>query len=129
MRIAPVGTNDPMTMILSPIFKYIAIIFLFLATAVGAQENGRSPLDQVVPVADEGLDDEDLATAIGPTAEELLAEEFARYKELALSGVLDEAENTAKRIIELQIRISGPASTGTAKALTNLAIIRNARLK
>ncbi len=118
-----------MTMILSLIFKYIAIIFLFLATAVGAQENGRnddrSPLDQVVPVADEGLDDEDLATATGLAAEELLAEEFARYKELALSGVLDEAENTAKRIIELQIRISGPASTGTAKALTNLAIIQH----
>ncbi len=118
-----------MTMILSPIFKYIAIIFLFLATAVGAQENGRnddrSPLDQVVPVADEGLDDEDLATATGLAAEELLAEEFARYKELALSGVLDEAENTAKRIIELQIRISGPASTDTAKALTNLAIIQH----
>ncbi len=160
---APVGTNDPMSMMLSRTLNYIAIIFLCLATAVGAQENGRndngdpldqvvpvtdegaddldpldqvvrvadedaddrSPLDQVVPVADEGLDNAILATATGVEAEELLAREFARYKELASDGVLDEAQNVAKRIVELQIRISGPLSTDTANALTNLAIIQH----
>ncbi len=143
---APVGTNNPMSTMLIRTLIYIAVIFLCLATAVGAQDNGRnddgdpqdqvvpvadeglddrSPLDQVVPVADEGLDNASPATVTGPEAEELLAREFARYRELASSGVLDEAQNVAKRIVELQISASGPLSTDTAKALTNLAIIQH----
>ena len=146
MRITPVGTNYPMSMMLSRITKYIAVIFLFLAMAVSAQENGRndegspldqvvpvaeenldegSPLDQVVPVADENLDSEDLATGADLAVEEQLGKAFTRYKELAMSGVFDEAENVAKRIVELQIRISGPTSTDTAKALTNLGIVQH----
>ncbi len=106
----------------------IAIIFLCLATVAGAQENGLDdvgPLDQVVPVADEEADNAIPVTGTDLEDEELLAEEFARYKELASDGVLDEAENIAKRIVELQIRVTGPVSTDTAKALTNLAIVQH----
>ena len=38
---------------------------------------------------------------------------------------LDEAENLAKRMVELSIRISGPTSSDTAKALNNLAVVQH----
>lgn len=128
-NVTAITTNDYISMMSGRIFKYIAVIFLCQAAAAGAQENGRNddedPLDQVVPVADEGPVEENPATDTGPATEELLAQEFARYKELVSADVLDEAENVAKHIVELQIRINGPMSTDSAKALTNLAIIQH----
>lgn len=81
-------------------------------------------LDQVVPVADEVPPEAD---PVEPEIDDrtALRQEFARYKELKASGSLDEAENVAKRIIELSIRVSGSTSTETAKALSNLALIQH----
>lgn len=102
-------------------------------------ETGDEPglLDQVVPVADEEdaditADDAELATVpeAGFEAEELtdedqLIREFQLYKELMANDILDEADNVAKRVVELAIRTKGPESRDTAKALTNLAIVQH----
>ncbi|MFQ5609083.1 MAG: tetratricopeptide repeat protein [Woeseiaceae bacterium] len=118
-------------------YPIAATILTALAWAtVGAQENdaGTEPadgydgpitvLDQVVPVADE-------TPAEGPPVEEepdpreALVAEFDRFKQLRENKVYDEAENVAKRIVEMAIRISGPQSADTSKALTNLGIIQH----
>ena len=90
------------------------------------------PDEQTVPVADEVVDDfEDAATvpeedeASELSDEELLMQHYARYRELVNAGVLDEADSVAKRVIELAIRVTGPRSVETAKALTNLAIVQH----
>ena len=56
--------------------------------------------------------------------EALLQEEFGRFKELMANGSIDAADTTAKRIVELAIRTSGPQSPETARALTNLGIVQ-----
>lgn len=85
-------------------------------------------LDQTVPVADEPSD-------AGPppmsaeeeeaAARQELADAFERFNELRAGGVFDEAENVAKRVIELSIRLNGPSSVDTAKALNNLGVIQH----
>lgn len=93
----------------------------------GSDDNDGGPLDQVVPVADAGADavvatvprDEDL------TAEELLIEEFTRYRRLVREGALDEADTSAKRIVEMVIRIHGAQSLETSKALNNLGLVQH----
>jgi tetratricopeptide (TPR) repeat protein len=97
------------------------------AYAVAQESLDEGPitvLDQQVPVAEEGPPEPDSGEA-GLDQQASLAQEFARYKELMASGLLDEAENAAKRIIELSIELSGPTSTETAKALSNLALIQH----
>ncbi|HNP35681.1 MAG TPA: tetratricopeptide repeat protein [Woeseiaceae bacterium] len=98
-------------------------------------------LDQVVPVADDldegqrAIDDgTDVAGSVGPPTEadeeknltdrELLELEFSRFARLKENGMLDEAENSAKRAIEMSIRSSGPTSNETGKALSNLATVQ-----
>ncbi len=56
---------------------------------------------------------------------ELMMIEFQRYKELLSADSLDEAENSAKRIIEMAIRETGPTSNDTGKALINLAVVQH----
>ena len=94
-------------------------------------------LDQVVPVADEedaSVAEEDAELATVPeagfeaevlTEEDQLVREFRLYKELMANDILDEADNVAKRVVELAIRTKGPESRDTAKALTNLAIVQH----
>ena len=86
------------------------------------------PGEQLVPVADEAQAEPatvpaDPAAAM-LTDEELLVQQFLRYKELMEARVYDEADSVAKRAIELAIRVSGPRSNVTAKALTNLAVVQ-----
>lgn len=93
-----------------------------------ASDDGRiSVLDQTVPVADPDptLDAAADATVPEITDRERLHAEFERFKELRNAGVYDEAENSAKRIIEMAIALSGPRSTDMAKALTNLAVVQH----
>jgi tetratricopeptide (TPR) repeat protein len=59
------------------------------------------------------------------TEEEMLLNEFERFRGLLGGGALDEADASAKRIIELAISTSGPRSGEMAKALTNLAIVQH----
>jgi len=77
-----------------------------------------------VPVAEDDLEAEVAADLPLMTDEELLQAEFERFKELLGSGALDEADASAKRIIELAIGTSGPQSAEMARALTNLAIVQ-----
>ncbi|MDJ0916732.1 MAG: tetratricopeptide repeat protein [Woeseiaceae bacterium] len=78
-------------------------------------------LDQVVEVAE----DAPAEPIEEVTDEELLQQAFLRYRELMDDGIFDEADNAAKRVVELAIRVSGPNSTETARALTNLGIVQH----
>ena len=118
-----------MTMILMRILRYFSVAMLLLAVATSnAQEEAISPLDQIVPVAEEGIDDGNDGSEMSVpeiSDEDLLAQEFERYKDFMKNGVLDEADTVAKRIIEIAIRLKGPQSNDTARALTNLAIVQH----
>ncbi len=117
------------------------------ATAVGDER--ITVLDQVVPVAeepaggepvgeppvDDDADDSPVGDeAVGPPAasatdtalseREQLTAAFNRFREYREAGMLDEADNAAKRAVELSLEISGPTSNDTAKALTNLATVQ-----
>ena len=82
-------------------------------------------LDQTVPVADDGPPVDEQPIDEQPIDErELMLAEFERFKELQQNKVYDEAVNVAKRIVELSIRVSGPRSEDTAKALTNLGVVQ-----
>ncbi len=94
------------------------------ATDDPANDEAITVLDQTVPVAEEGPPEEDPAIE-GIDDMQLLVAEFERFKELKANGVLDQAENVAKRMIELSIRISGPTSNDTARALNNLAVVQH----
>ena len=107
---------------------YIALL-LVLSTAHASQarqsdaDEDASPLDQVVPVAAE-----DVGAATGQeeiASEERLLQEFAKYRRLLSEDSLDEADVTAKRIVEMAIKIYGPQSRETASALNNLGIVQH----
>jgi len=55
---------------------------------------------------------------------QLMILEFQRYKELLRTDSLDEAQDSAKQIIEMAIRVTGPTSNDTGKALINLAVVQ-----
>ena len=88
------------------------------------------PNSQIVPVAEEGLDegaDLDGGTNVGvpeDSEEQLILREFELFKQLVADGVFDEADTVAKRLVELTLRTKGPQSNDFAKALTNLAIVQ-----
>jgi tetratricopeptide (TPR) repeat protein len=111
--------------------KYIALLIaLSAATSSQAQQTGTdaeiSPVDQVVPVADDANDEAEIAAAADDTLtdEERLSNEFERYRRLVSEGAMDEADTSAKRIVEMAIRVYGPQSHETAKALNNLALVQ-----
>jgi len=79
---------------------------------------------QVVPVAEEGIDETQDFSVPEVSDEDTLTSEFLLFKQLMLDGVLDEADSVAKRVVELAIRLKGPQSSESAKALTNLAIVQ-----
>jgi tetratricopeptide (TPR) repeat protein len=80
--------------------------------------------EATVPVAEDDLEADLAAEVPAITEEQMLLDEFERFKELLSSGALDEADASAKQIIELSISTSGPRSGNMAKALTNLAIVQ-----
>ena len=108
-----------------------------LADTSAADPQAKLPSDfvpegQIVPVAEEGIDDEAEGDVIDgddyvipeATPEETLASEFDLFKELMKDKVFDEADTVAKRVVELAIELHGPQSNEFAKALTNLAIVQ-----
>jgi tetratricopeptide (TPR) repeat protein len=112
--------------------KYVAFLLAISAAfAVQAQQIGDddegNPLDQVVPVADAEPDTAETAVAAEDelTLDEQLAMEFERYRRLVDEGAMDEADVSAKRIVEMVIRIHGPESLEASKALNNLALVQN----
>lgn len=86
------------------------------------------PQDQVVPVAEEGIENAiaelDQATVPELDDKDRLLAEFELFKQLMDDNVLDEADTVAKRVVEMAIDTHGPQSNEFAKALTNLAIVQ-----
>lgn len=112
--------------------KYVAFsLAISAAFAVQAQQIGNddesSPLDQVVPVADAEPDPAEPVAAAEDelTLDEQLAIEFERYRRLVNEGAMDEADVSAKRIVEMVIKIHGPESLEASKALNNLALVQH----
>ncbi len=117
-------------MIFKNLRTLLILVGLGIANPCAAQEaDDDGPitvLDQVVPVAEaEPSADEPDAADPDISLEEQLEEEFERYKNLNEAGVYDEAENAAKRVVQLAIREYGPDSTETAKALSNLGLVQH----
>jgi len=90
-------------------------------------EDDAGPLEQTVPVADESTEvavnapDE----ADQQVSEEALLAEFAHFRELIAERNYDAADTSAKRVVEMAIRIHGPQSLETAKALSNLGLVQH----
>ena len=82
-------------------------------------------LEQTVPVADEPAPPQDTAANNDePTGDDVLRE-YERFTLLLEEQNYDEADISAKRIIEMVIRVYGPVSHETAKALNNLGYVQN----
>ena len=82
-------------------------------------------LEQSVPVADEPADAAEIpASDDAPTNEDVLRE-YSRFLQLLDEQNYDEADISAKRVIEMTIRVYGPVSHETAKALNNLGYVQN----
>jgi len=114
------------------VLKYFALFFAISANyASQAQQiqndDESGPLDQVVPVAEEDSADSVPAESIDDnrTLDERLAAEFERYRRLIGEDAMDEADVSAKRIVEMVIRLHGPNSLETSKALNNLALVQS----
>lgn len=90
-----------------------------------ADDEGIGPLDQTVPVADEAEDSLAPDDAPREVTEEDALREFARFKQLLTDRNFDEADVSAKRVVEMSIKVFGPRSRETAKALNNLAIVQH----
>ena len=116
----------------------LAVSLFFVSVAANSQEDPASdeeisPLDQTVPVADEAVTDEpvlqDDAVAQepvnAPVTEEDALREFTRFRQLLADRNFDEADVSAKRVVEMSIKVFGPQSHETAKALNNLAIVQH----
>jgi tetratricopeptide (TPR) repeat protein len=125
-------------MISKRIIGFYALLITVVGSLASAEETRPEPsgdddaglMDQVVPVADD-----DAAEAAGPNTappqpsmsspqEEMLFQ-FETYKRLMRDGIYDEADTVAKRIVTLAIQVTGPQSSETAKALTNLGIVQH----
>ena len=94
-----------------------------------AESESRVPVDfvqegQIVPVAEEGIDEGDDFSVPEANDNETLLAEFVLFKQLMQDKVFDEADTVAKRVVELAIQTKGPQSNEFAKALTNLAIVQ-----
>ena len=126
---------------MSMIFKIFLRTFLFAVFAAasvgiaqempdetGADDDGGL-MDQVVPVAEDDANAEPQLAGppqdpgLSPKAE--LRQKFENYKRLMNEGIYDEADTVAKQIVTLTIEITGPRSSETAKALTNLGIVQH----
>ena len=109
--------------------SFVALL-LAAVTAVQAQEpadvaDEAGLLEQTVPVADEpAAAAEEPQRNDTPTSDDVLSE-HARFLQLLEEQNFDEADIAAKRVIEMTIRLYGPVSHETAKALNNLGFVQN----
>ncbi len=102
--------------------------FLLLAAAAPAfgqnsqDDEPAGPLEQTVPVAEEEASASDGPL---PLTEEQILREFDIFQRYLADKNYDEADVSAKRIVEMAIRFYGPQTHETAKALNNLAIVQH----
>lgn len=110
----------------------VAALLFVLSTAAQGQdpqpvEEEPGPLEQTVPVASENAEITDVAADevdLPPTEDDLLAE-FAHFRDLIAERNYDAADASAKRVVEMAIRIHGPQSLETSKALSNLGLVQH----
>jgi len=108
----------------------VSLLAISIAGICHAQEtvSQPDPGEQVVPVAEERpepvADESPEPAGDGLSDEELMLQEFERYRRYLDEGSMDEADIAAKRIVEMAIRIYGPQSLETSKALNNLALVQ-----
>lgn len=107
-----------------------AALLVTLSMAANGQEQATedelaSPLDQTVPVAEEEPVAEPADVPEQQATEADVLREFARFRELLSERNYDEADISAKRVVEMTIKTYGPQSHETAKALNNLAIVQH----
>jgi tetratricopeptide (TPR) repeat protein len=125
-------------MIYKSLLRLAAVLIVFAGgTALAAEEplvddagDDGGLMDQTVPVADDDAAAEAAAQAGPPRRREAdlreqLLDEFENYKRLMSEGIYDEADTVAKRVVTLSIQLTGPRSSETAKALTNLGIVQH----
>lgn len=95
----------------------------------GNNDDDTTPLDQAVTVAEDGQTAIDTAANAAQDGEELteeaFREEFMRYRRLVDEAAMDEADVSAKRIVQMTIKMFGPESLETSKALSNLAYVQS----
>jgi tetratricopeptide (TPR) repeat protein len=108
---------------------FIALL-LTAAGAAQAQElvdpvEDAGLLDQTVPVADEPANAEEVAASDDTPTVDDVQREYARFLQLLDEQNFDEADISAKRVIEMTIRVYGPLSHETAMALNNLGYVQN----
>ncbi len=106
-----------------------AALLLALSLSAHGQDlaDEAGPLEQTVPVADEGAGIEqstDDPTIQEATESELLRE-FTRFRELIAEKNFDAADASAKRVVGMAIRLHGAESLETSKALSNLGVVQH----
>ena len=101
-----------------------SIVLTFALTLIGVSTLHAQDEEQIVPVAEESIDEGSDYFVPDVTPEDELVAEFELFKQLMKENVFDEADTVAKRVVELAIRTHGPQSNEFAKALTNLAIVQ-----
>jgi len=127
-----------MSMIYKSLLRLAAVLIVFAGgTALAAEEplvddaaDDGGLMDQTVPVAEDDAAAAAAAQAGPPRRREAdlreqLLDEFENYKRLMSEGIYDEADTVAKRVVTLSIQLTGPRSSETAKALTNLGIVQH----
>jgi tetratricopeptide (TPR) repeat protein len=112
----------------------IAIVSIALASAAVAQDQADPDAEvgligESSPVAEGEAAPNESETAAGepdglPTEDDVLRE-YSRFLSLLDERNYDAADIAAKRVIEMSIRIYGPQSHQTAKALNNLGVVQN----
>lgn len=107
-----------------------AALLVVLSVAAHGQEQPTTDdqaglLDQTVPVAEEDVADTPVDAHPEQVTEDDLLQEFARFRQLLIEKNYDEADVSAKRVVEMTIKVFGPQARETAKALNNLAIVQH----
>ena len=107
-------------------------VAMLITLSVGAhgqeqptEDDLAGPLDQAVPVAEEDATPTLEDTPAKQVTEEEMLREFGRFRQLLAERNFDEADVSAKRVVEMTIKVYGPQSRETAKALNNLAIVQH----
>ena len=111
-------------------YPSLAVLLVLLSMAANGQEQQSaddlaSPLDQTVPVAEEETAAEAIDAGDQQITEDEMLREFARFRQLMEERNFDEADISAKRVVEMTIKFYGPQSHEAAKALNNLAIVQH----
>ena len=109
-----------------PVLNSFVFLLLVVASPAFGQNSPddvpQAPLEQTVPVAEEAVA---AADAELPLTEDQILHEFDLFQRYLADKNYDEADVSAKRVVEMAIKFYGPQTHETAKALNNLAIVQH----